>query len=209
MENFNFIESAVIFSLCESSNYKHFTHSPKDFAEHGETFKFIQDHIDTYKDFPKPELLIEKFDTLKPDAQSVNFNYALDEFSKQVMFRNIVNTINSNQAILDENPKKALGSLIEGLSDIEILHDEDVNQYDNGALDRYEEWKRRSNIRQMGDGLIGIRTPFHLINASGVGWQPGDLITSYARPTVGKTWLCCKLAADAVRSGHKTLLVST
>ena len=76
MENFNFIESAVIFSLCESSNYKHFAHSPKDFAEHGETFKFIQDHIDAYKDFPKPELLIEKFDTLKPDAQSVNFNYA-------------------------------------------------------------------------------------------------------------------------------------
>ena len=209
MENFNFIESAVIFSLCESSNYKHFTHSPKDFAEHGETFKFKQDHIDTYKDFPKPELLIEKFDTLKPDAQSVNFNYALDEFGKQVMFRNIVNTLNSNQALLDENPKKALGSLIEGLSDIEILHDEDVNQYDNGGLDRYEEWKKRSKIRQMGDGLIGIRTPFHLINASGVGWQPGDLITSYARPTVGKTWLCCKLAADSVRSGHKTLLVST
>ena len=209
MENFNFIESAVIFSLCESSNYKHFAHSPKDFAEHGETFKFIQDHIDAYKDFPKPELLIEKFDTLKPDAQSVNFNYALDEFGKQVMFRNIVNTLNSNQALLDENPKKALGSLIEGLSDIEILHDEDVNQYDNGGLDRYEEWKKRSKIRQMGDGLIGIRTPFHLINASGVGWQPGDLITSYARPTVGKTWLCCKLAADSVRSGHKTLLVST
>lgn len=209
MENFNFIESAVIFSLCDSGNFKNFTHSPKDFAEHGETYKFIQEYIDEYTEFPTPEVLLEKFDTLKPDAQSVNFNYALDEFSKQVMFRNIVSAFNSNQMILEDNPKKALGMIMDDLNDVEILHDEDVNQYDNGGLDRYEEWQRRSSIRKMGDGLIGIRTPFHLVNASGVGWQPGDLITAYARPTVGKTWLCCKLAADAVRSGHKTLLVST
>jgi len=209
LENFNFIESAVIFSLCDSGNFKNFTHSPKDFAEHGETYKFIQEYIDEYTEFPTPEVLLEKFDTLKPDAQSVNFNYALDEFSKQVMFRNIVSAFNSNQMILEDNPKKALGMIMDDLNDVEILHDEDVNQYDNGGLDRYEEWQRRSSIRKMGDGLIGIRTPFHLVNASGVGWQPGDLITAYARPTVGKTWLCCKLAADAVRSGHKTLLVST
>jgi len=209
LENFNFIESAVIFSLCDSGNFKNFTHSPKDFAEHGETYKFIQEYIDEYTEFPTPEILLEKFDTLKPDSQSVNFNYALNEFSKQVMFRNIVNAFNSNQMMLEDNPKKALGMIMDDLNDVEILHDEDVNQYDNGGLDRYEEWQRRSSIRKMGDGLIGIRTPFHLVNASGVGWQPGDLITSYARPTVGKTWLCCKLAADAVRSGHKTLLVST
>ena len=209
MENFNFIESAVIFSLCDSGNFKNFTHSPKDFAEHGETYKFIQEYIDEYTEFPTPEILLEKFDTLKPDSQSVNFNYALNEFSKQVMFRNIVNAFNSNQMMLEDNPKKALGMIMDDLNDVEILHDEDVNQYDNGGLDRYEEWQRRSSIRKMGDGLIGIRTPFHLVNASGVGWQPGDLITAYARPTVGKTWLCCKLASDAVRSGHKTLLVST
>jgi len=209
LENFNFIESAVIFSLCDSSNFKSFTHSPKDFAEHGETYKFIQEYIDEYTEFPTPEILLEKFDTLKPDAQSINFNYALDEFSKQVMFRNIVNAFNSNQMMLEDNPKKALGMIMDDLNDVEILHDEDVNQYDNGGLDRYEEWQRRSSIRKMGDGLIGIRTPFHMVNVAGVGWQPGDLITTYARPTVGKTWLCCKLAADAVRSGHKTLLVST
>lgn len=209
MENFNFIESGVIFSLCDSGNFKNFTYSPKDFAEHGDTYKFIQEYIDEYSDFPSVEVLLEKFSTLKPDAQSINFNYALDEFSKQVMFRNIVNAFNSNQTTLEDNPKKALGMIMDSLNDVEILHDQDVNQYDNGGLDRYEEWQRRSSIRKMGDGLIGIRTPFHMVNASGVGWQPGDLITAYARPTVGKTWLCCKLAADSVRSGHKTLLVST
>ena len=209
MENFNFIESAVIFGLCDAGNYKQFTYSPKDFAEHGKAYEFIQSYIDDYKDFPTVEVLKEKFDSLKLDAQSVNFNYALNEFSKQVMFRHIISVFQDNKPLLTDNPKKALGSIMDNLNDIEILHDSDVNQYDTGDLDRYEEWKKRSSVRQMGDGMIGIRTPFHLINSTGVGWQKGDLITAYARPTVGKTWLCCKLASDAILSGYKTLLVST
>lgn len=209
MENFNFIESGIIFGLCDSGNYKQFTYSPKDFAEHGETYKFIQEYLDEYSESPTPQVLIDKFSTLKPDAQSINFNYALTQFQNQVMFRNIIGAFSNSKPILQENPKKALGLIMDNLNDIEILHDSDVNQYDSGELDRYEEWKRRSSIRKMGDGLIGIRTPFHMINSAGVGWQPGDLITVYARPTVGKTWLCCKLAADSLRSGYKTLLVST
>jgi len=209
LENFNFIESGIIFGLCDSGNYKQFTYSPKDFAEHGETYKFIQEYLDEYSESPTPQVLIDKFNTLKPDAQSINFNYALTQFQNQVMFRNIIGAFSNSKPILQENPKKALGLIMDNLNDIEILHDSDVNQYDSGELDRYEEWKRRSSIRKMGDGLIGIRTPFHMINSAGVGWQPGDLITVYARPTVGKTWLCCKLAADSLRSGYKTLLVST
>jgi len=209
LENFNFIESGIIFGLCDSGNYKQFTYSPKDFAEHGETYKFIQEYLDEYSESPTPQVLIDKFSTLKPDAQSINFNYALTQFQNQVMFRNIIGAFSNSKPILQENPKKALGLIMDNLNDIEILHDSDVNQYDSGELDRYEEWKRRSSIRKMGDGLIGIRTPFHMINSAGVGWQPGDLITVYARPTVGKTWLCCKLAADSLRSGYKTLLVST
>ena len=90
MENFNFIESAIIFGLCDAGNYKQFTYNPKDFAEHGKAYEFIQSYIDDYKEFPTSEVLVEKFDSLKTDAQSVNFNYALNEFSKQVMFRHII-----------------------------------------------------------------------------------------------------------------------
>lgn len=32
---------------------------------------------------------------------------------------------------------------MDNLNDIEILHDSDVNQYDTGDLDRYEEWKKK------------------------------------------------------------------
>tara|TARA_R100001509_G_scaffold164407_1_gene141878 strand:- start:88 stop:1329 length:1242 start_codon:yes stop_codon:yes gene_type:complete len=209
LENFNFIESGLIFGLCESNNYKAFTHPVKDFANHGEAYKFIQKHLDEYKEFPKCEVLLEKFPQLSKDAKDINFQYALGEFKKHVMYRNIISAFSEQKPILREDPKKALSLIMDGLHDVEILHDADVVQYDSGELDRFEEWKEKNAKRELGDGMIGIPTPFNVINSTGMGWQPGDLITAYARPTVGKTWLCCKIAAIAVEKGFKTLLVST
>ena len=209
MENFNFIESGLIFGLCESNNYKAFTHPVKDFANHGEAYKFIQEHLDEYKEFPKCEVLLEKFPQLSKDAKDINFQYALGEFKKHVMYRNIISAFSEQKPILREDPKKALSLIMDGLHDVEILHDADVVQYDSGELDRFEVWKEKNAKRELGDGMIGIPTPFNVINSTGMGWQPGDLITAYARPTVGKTWLCCKIAAIAVEKGFKTLLVST
>jgi len=209
LENYNFIESGLIFGLCESQNYKAFTHPVKDFSQHGDTYKFIQEHLDEYSEFPTNQVLIEKFSHLATDAQDTNFQYALAEFKKQVMFRHIVSAFSENKPVLEQNPKKALSLIMDGLHDVEILHDADVVQYDCGELDRFELWKDKNNKRELGDGMIGIPTPFEVINSTGMGWQPGDLITAYARPTVGKTWLCCKIAAIAVEKGFKTLLVST
>ena len=59
------------------------------------------------------------------------------------------------------------------------------------------------------DGLMGIPTSFNFINQGGIGWMPGELIAAFARPTVGKTWLCVHSAATAVHNGFKTLLIST
>ena len=68
MENYNFIESGIIFGLCDAGNYKQFGFGVKDFVEHADAYLFIQDHIDEYKEFPKTEVLLEKFNTLKPEA---------------------------------------------------------------------------------------------------------------------------------------------
>jgi replicative DNA helicase len=61
----------------------------------------------------------------------------------------------------------------------------------------------------MGEGMMGIPTPFKSLNKTGVGWMPGELIAMFARPTVGKTWMCIQVAATAMMNGHKTLLIST
>ena len=38
--------------------------------------------------------------------------------------------------------------------------------------------------------------------------QPGEVYSVFARPTVGKTWMCCKFASIASMCGYKTLFVS-
>ena len=111
--------------------------------------------------------------------------------------------------MLRENPKKAFTSILSNLNDVGIVYDEDITHYDEHSLTRLTEWQERKERRLREGGLMGIKTPFKSINDTGVGWMPGDLIAIFARPTVGKTWLCAEMAATAALAGVKTLFVST
>ena len=96
-----------------------------------------------------------------------------------------------------------------GLTDIEVDYDEDVHAYNAGNLNRLEQYRARTEHRKMGDGLMGIPTSFETINSTGVGWMPGELVAIFARPTIGKTWMCVHGAAVAIKKGFRTLLIST
>ena len=96
-----------------------------------------------------------------------------------------------------------------GLNDLDIVWDGDIIQYNKDATFRFDKWKMKHHRREMGEQIIGIRTPFKSINRTGVGWMKGELASLFARPTVGKSWLCVDVAVQAVLDGHKTLLIST
>jgi len=209
MSNFEYTESALVFGLDNKTNLRSFKYVEKDFARHGDAYKFVLHHFDKYGEFASPEVLVENFPTLDKTAQSVNFEYAVEIFKDQVLQRAVVSTVQNQREMVKENPKKALANLMVGLTDIEIVYDEDVQPYDSGNLVRLDEWKQRTKKRQMGDGLMGVPTSFKSINSSGVGWMPGELIAMFARPTIGKTWMCVHAAATAVNHGIRTLLVST
>jgi replicative DNA helicase len=209
MQSFEYIESGVLFNLVDPINFKNFRYTGKDFAKHGEVHTFIINYVDQYKETPSISTLSENYPTLDTSAQTLNYDYAVDQFKDQVVYRKIVNSIQSQKELLKDNPSKALSSIISTLGDVEIETDEDVSIYNDGTPARLEEWKERTKRRQMGDGLMGIPTPFTSFNNTGVGWMPGELIAMFARPTVGKTWMCVEAAATAVMNGYKTLLIST
>jgi len=209
MPSFEYIESAVIFGIDNKTNLRSFKHSEKDFAKHNDAYKFVLSFFDTYGEFPSPEVLQENFPTLDTTAQSVKFDYAVEVFKNQVLQRRIVQTIQSQKETVKDNPKKALSNIMVGLTDIEVVYDEDVQSYDTGTLTRLDEWRERTKKRKLGDGLMGVPTSFKSINSTGVGWMPGELIAMFARPTIGKTWMCVHAAATAVHSGFRTLFVST
>tara|TARA_R110002020_G_scaffold18947_4_gene65639 strand:+ start:1958 stop:3217 length:1260 start_codon:yes stop_codon:yes gene_type:complete len=211
MESFEFIESAIIFGLDNKRSLRGFKHTAKDFAKFGEAYKFVVDHFDKYGEFPSPETLIQEYKPigLHPEAQSVNFDYAVDCFKNQVLQRQIVTAVRTQKDAVQENPKQALSSIMTSLMDIEVAYDEDITVYDEGTVDRLDEWRERTKKRELGDGLMGVSTSFKTINGTGVGWMPGELIAVFARPTVGKTWLMVHSAVTAMMQGKKTLLIST
>ena len=209
MESFEFIESGLLLNLNSLENLKKFKHVTSDFAKHGDAYKFLTEYVDTYGEFPSADLLVENFPTLDTSARDLNLDFALDKFKQQVLFRQIVTVFQSNKDLLKENPKKAFASILTNLNDVGIVYDEDITHYDDKSLTRLQEWEERKERRLREGGLMGIKTPFKSINNTGVGWMPGDLIAVFARPTVGKTWMCADMAATAALSGVKTLFVST
>jgi len=209
MQSNDFIESGIIFNLDNKAALGKFKYTVSDFQKHGDAYKFITKHFDTYGEFPSVESLCENYPTLDPSAQSLNLDYALDVFQKQLLFRQIVGAFQSNKELISVEPKQALSKIMNSLSDIEIVYDEDVVEYNHKAEDRLDVWKNRRQLRKLNGGLVGIPTSFPSINSAGVGWMPGELISLYARPTVGKTWMCVHAAATAVTHGIRTLLIST
>ena len=209
MENFDFVESGIIFGLTDRLAFRKFKYSGKDFAKHGDAFKFVTTHYDTYGEVPTPDTLCENFPTLNPSAQNLNFDYAIDTFQNQVLFRQVIDVFQSNKELLSENPKHALANINHGLQDVAVTYDEDVLFYNNNAENRFDEWKKRTEKRKMGDGIMGIPTPFQSVNRLGVGWLPGEMVSLFARPSVGKSWVCVQAAVTAAMRGFKTLLIST
>ena len=209
MESFDFIESGVIFGLNTKDNLRTFSKHSVDFSVHGDAFRFLINHFDTYGEFPVQSVLTENFPSLDPAAYALNWDYTIKTFNNQILYRKMVGLINSNRDLIHTEPKQAMSKIMSGLQDLEILHDEDIESYGHNASSRFDQWRKRRERRQLGKGLIGIPTSFPSVNATGVGWLPGELISVYARPTVGKTWLCVHTAATAVAKGFRTLLIST
>ena len=209
MQSSDFIESGLVFNLNTRASLGKFKYSKSDFQKHGDAYKFVIDYFDTYIEFPSIETICENYPTLDPAAQSLNLDYAMDAFQKQVLFRQIVGAFQSNKELVSTEPKQALSKIMTALGDVELIYDEDVVEYSTKADKRLDSWKDRKKRRKLGGGLLGIPTSFSSINSTGVGWMPGELISLYARPTVGKTWLCVHAAATAVLNGFRTLLVST
>ena len=147
MDNYDFIESGIIFALTDREAFRKFRYTSKDFSTHGDAFKFLTTYFDEYGHSPSTETLMANYPTLNDSASSLDLQYALNVFQDQVLFRNIVNTFQSNKGILQENPKQALAQINTDLNDISVIYDEDVIPYNQNSEMRLTDWKLRKEKR--------------------------------------------------------------
>ena len=100
MQSSDFIESGIVFGLNTRVALSRFKYTRSDFQKHGDAYKFIVEHFDTYGEIPSIDALCENYPTLDPSAQSLNLDYALDAFHNQLLFRNIVGAFQSNKELV-------------------------------------------------------------------------------------------------------------
>ena len=85
MENYDFIESGIIFGLTDRSAFRKFRYTAKDFATHGDAFRFLTQYFDDYGHSPSNETLMANYPTLNDAAANLDLQYAVNTFQNQVL----------------------------------------------------------------------------------------------------------------------------
>ena len=210
MASHEFVESAVLFKLTEKENFDNFNFSTEDFHFYTKAYTFISEHVDRFNVPPSVEVLHNEFPELEEGSKTQKFELALERFEEASIGRQTIKIFREFNAMITANPKQALSSILNDLSNIRVGMNRNLDLYNSGSLDRLDEYKDRVDKRNKNaSGLMGIPTSFTSLNGVGVGWMPGELISVFARPTIGKTWMCIHSAATAIKEGFKTLLIST
>ena len=104
------------------------------------------------------------------------------------------------------NPMEAMATLRAEAARIsalaEVGQDLSMSGAFNMLLDRYE-------AVQDSGGLLGIPTPWHVLNEETQGMQPGQFWVLFGRPKSMKTWVACYMAVHAYINSRKRVLLYT
>jgi replicative DNA helicase len=210
--SYDYVESGIVLNVEKYADLQKIGIMPDQMAVFGEALQFVYDTIDETRKAPSTSILLEKFPDLDASAEgAAELEFFSGEVKHQLMYRRSVALATEYiPQIKDDNPQETLSKLIQSLGDLTAVIDDDIEVYDSGATNRADEYlekvaKRKDNKL----GILGIPTPFKTVNRLGVGFMPGELYSLFARPTVGKSFICIKCAAIAVQRGYKVLLVST
>lgn len=201
------VESAILCNL-DIEKLNEFPYTASHFSAHGDALNWVKDFVNKYKKMPTVGELTDAFPNVDADMKGYSWDFVQDIFKKQVIYRKVDEVINSFGTSLRRDPQKGVVDLQSELADIELEFDDDISVYDDGTLDRLQEYKADREKLLANKGIMGISTPFNALKTIGSGWKPGELIGIFARSGVGKTWFCTEIAATAVLEGTKTLFIT-
>ena len=166
--------------------------------------------MDSYKKAPTLETLRGKFEDLSTDSVGENLEFCIETFRKQCLIRKTLKCITDGTMNIRDNPKETISKILSGLDELNLDYDNDIYIYNDGNLDRLEQFKERQRLRNDSKlKIIGVPTPIRSINNLGLGILPGEICSLIARPGVGKSWFALKAAAIAVSLNYRTLFLTT
>jgi hypothetical protein len=179
----------------------------EDFVAGAQIYGFITEYRERYKAMPTTSTVKATFDDWNPPEGA--YQYWMDNFTRIVLARRAESYIAAALEAIALSPETAIPKLISELSAVRVTGSTHIIATDEGIRQRLEKFRLRSEAFATNPDLVlGIPTPFSVINRTHQGWMPGELIGIFARPTVGKTWALLEIGVTAWMAGYKVLLVS-
>lgn len=178
-------------------------------SEAREMWLHIHEHYGRYGVVPEPVTLKNDLPGCTLLAVNESYDYLLDAFCAWRK-RGLVIEALQNAAMAMENgddTEAALSLLSRAVTDVSevglsVTLDMDLTKTVDERIEQY------LSLRDLPDGLRGIRTGFSVIDEATLGLQPGQLITLVAAPKSGKSTITEVIARNVHGQGEVPLLIS-
>lgn len=176
------------------------------FVSHKEVWEFVRGVYSEHGKPPPIEMMAQYHPDFNIRKTEIPISLAVKELRKRHVHNSMRTSLRSIARLMEKGePMEAfeiMKSTVVGM-DLGDSTSRDVNLSDRplSRMDAYNE------IVQCG-GMVGIPTPWRLLNEATLGFQPEDLIMLAGRGGVGKTWAAVVLACVQWQMGYLPLVIS-
>lgn len=174
------------------------------FDSYSAEYKFILDHLDTYKCVPDNETFIAKFPDFEFILVSEPEDYLVSTLREEYVYRQALPMLNTLVDKMQVDSYEAVDYLSENLQSLKVPAK--INGIDiiKQARDRYDEYLA---VSENHDDYF-IETGFEELDDVVGGWHRGEeLVVVFSRTGNGKTWVTLKMIEHAWNmNNHVTIL---
>lgn len=176
------------------------------FVAHKEVWDFVKGTYSEHGKPPPKEMVAQYFPDFKIVNTGVPITLAIGELKKRYVHNSLRDSLRSMARLMEQGePLKAFDVMKEAVVKVDVgdVTSKDVNLTENPLtrMDQYHEVAKA-------EGMVGIPTPWKLLNEATLGFQPEDLIMLAGRGGVGKTWGEVVMAVTEWQQGYLPLVIS-
>jgi len=176
------------------------------FVSHKDVWDFVKGVYKEHGKSPPVEMLAQYYPEFNLKKTEVPISLAVQELRKRHVHNSMRNSLRLIARIMEKgDPMKAFDIMKSTVVDMDVGDSlsRDINLAVR-PLSRIDEYHEVAKC----EGMIGIPTPWRLLNEATQGFQPEDLIMLAGRGGVGKSWGEVVLACTQWQMGYLPLLIS-
>lgn len=183
--------------------------TPEQFHSHRQEWEWLEDFLMRYRKVPDKATFRSQFPEF-PLLRTTDVEHAVEAVENAHLRYTLTSTMRDATTRLVENdPDEALSMMYSTLTG--LTRGSGSREANADALRDYSpfltEAQRRVEASQQ-LGYSGVTFGFPTLNERTGGLHPGDLAIWAARLGNGKTWMLCKVAAEAILSGKQVVFVT-